>query len=78
MGMYSDLGYFESYDYDKDEKVLSYFAHHQGMILSALANHLKDGVIRNYFHKDVRVQSFDVLLKEKVQLNPVIDLIMFV
>ena len=77
MGMYSDLGYFESYDYDKDEKVLSYFAHHQGMILSALANHLKDGVIRNYFHKDVRVQSFDVLLKEKVQLNPVIDLKMF-
>lgn len=77
LGMYSDLGYYESYDYDKDEKVLSYFAHHQGMILSALANHLKDGVIRNYFHKDVRVQSFDVLLKEKVQLNPVIDLKMF-
>ena len=77
LGMYSDLGYYESYDYDKDEKVLSYFAHHQGMILSALANHLKDGVIRNYFHKDVRVQSFDILLKEKVQLNPVIDLKMF-
>lgn len=77
LGLYSDLGYYESYDYDKGEKVLAYFAHHQGMILAALTNHLRDEKIRNYFHRDVRVQSFDILLKEKVQLNPVIDLKMF-
>jgi len=77
LGMYKDFGYYESYDYDRDEKVLSYFAHHQGMILASLANHLNNEVIRNYFHKDVRVKSFDILLKEKVQLNPVIDLKMF-
>lgn len=77
MGMYNEYGYYEAYDYDKDENVHAYFAHHQGMILSAIANHLNDGIIRKYFHKDVRVQSFDILLKEKVQLNPVIDLKMF-
>ena len=77
LGMYSDFGYYEAYDYDKDEKVLAYFAHHQGMVLSAIANHLNSEVIRKYFHRDVRVQSFDILLKEKVQLNPVIDLKMF-
>lgn len=77
LGMYGDLGYYESYDYDKNEKVLAYFAHHQGMILASLANHLKGEVIRNYFHRDVRVQSFNILLKEKVQLNPIIDLKMF-
>ena len=77
MGMYGDFGYYESYDYDKDEKVYSYFAHHQGMILSSIANNLQNGVIRKYFHNDVRVQSFDILLKEKVQLRPVIDLKMF-
>jgi len=77
LGMYDEFGYYEAYDYDKDEKVLSYFAHHQGMILASLANHLNNEVIRNYFHRDVRVQSFDILLKEKVQLNPVIDLKMF-
>ena len=77
LDMYGNFGYYESYDYDKDEKVYSYFAHHQGMILASITNNLKDEVIRNYFHKDVRVQSFDILLKEKVQLRPVIDLKMF-
>ena len=77
LGMLDEFGYYESYDYDKDEKVLSYFAHHQGMILASLTNYLKDEAIRKYFHRDVRVQSFDILLKEKAQLNPVIDLKMF-
>lgn len=74
IGLYGDLGFFESYDYDDKEIVLSYFAHHQGMILASLANYLKKDVIRNYFHSDVRVQSNEILLKEKVQFNPVIDL----
>lgn len=74
IGMYGEYGFFESYDYDDKEVILSYFAHHQGMIISSIANYLKDGVIRNYFHSDTRVAAFEVLLKEKVQLNPVIDM----
>lgn len=72
--MYGDYGYYESYDYTTGNRVLAYYAHHQGMILSSLANHLKDNVIQNYFHSDLRTQAFEILLKEKVQFNPVIDM----
>lgn len=72
--LFGDWGFYESYDYDDKEVVLSYFSHHQGMILASLANYLKKDVIRNYFHNDVRVKSVEILLKEKVQLNPIIDL----
>ena len=77
LGMYSDFGFFESYDYEHEEKVFAYFAHHQGMILSAMTNYLKDNVIQKYFHSDVRNQAFEILLKEKVQINPTIDLKIF-
>ena len=72
--LYGDWGFYEAYDYDDKEIVLSYFSHHQGMILASLANYLKNDAIRNYFHNDVRVKSVEILLKEKVQFNPVIDL----
>lgn len=72
--MYSDFGFYESYDYTTENRVLAYYAHHQGMILASLANYLKDNVIQNYFHSDLRAQAFEILLKEKVQLNPVIDM----
>ena len=75
--MFGQYGFYESFDYDKGEKVLSYFSHHQGMILAAIANNLKGELLRNYFHKDVRVQAFNILLKEKTQLNTIIDLKMF-
>ncbi len=77
LGMYSDYGFYESYDYDNSTKVSAYFAHHQGMMLTAISNYIHDGAIQNYFHEDLRVKSFELLLKEKVQLNPVIDLKMF-
>jgi len=72
--MYGDYGYYESYDYTTGNRVLAYYAHHQGMILSSLANYLKDNIIQDYFHADLRTQAFEILLKEKVQFNPVIDM----
>lgn len=72
--MYGDYGYYESYDYTTGNRVLAYYAHHQGMILSSLANYLKRNIIQEYFHSDLRTQAFEILLKEKVQLNPVIDM----
>ena len=71
---YGDWGFFEAYDYDDREVVQSYFSHHQGMILASLCNYLKNNAIREYFHTDVRVKAVEILLKEKVQFNPVIDL----
>lgn len=74
IGLYGDWGFYESFDYDDKEVVESYFSHHQGMILASLCNYLKDESIRKYFHNDVRVKANEILLKEKVQFNPIIDL----
>ncbi len=74
LNMYGDFGYYEAYDYTTGNRVLAYYAHHQGMILSSLANYLKDNVIQKYFHSDLKTQAFEILLKEKVQLNPVINM----
>ena len=47
--------------------VREYMAHHQGMILLALANYLhgQTSMVRR-FHADPRVQSVDLLLQERV------------
>ena len=74
LDLYGDWGFYESYDYDDKEIVKSYFSHHQGMILASLCNYLKKDAIRSYFHNDVRIQSVEILLKEKVQFNPIIDM----
>src|SRR4029434_4989356 len=45
--------------------VRAYMAHHQGMSLVALANVLHDGVMRERFHADARVQATELLLQER-------------
>ena len=72
--MYDKYGFYESYDYDNKEVVKSYFAHHEGMILAGLVNYLKKDALKNYFHENVNVRTFDILLKEKVQIKTTIDL----
>ena len=72
--MYSDYGFYESYDYDNHGVVKAYFAHHQGMSLLALTNYLKKGIIRDLFHSNINVRTFELLLKEKVQIKASIDL----
>lgn len=74
LNMYGEYGFYESYDYTTSNRVLAYYAHHQGMILASMTNYLKNNVIQEYFHSDLRTQAFEILLKEKVQLNPVIDM----
>ncbi len=74
MGMYGEYGCYEAYDYDLNENVYAFFAHHQGMILSSLANYLKDGIIQNYFHSDTNMNAYDMLLKEKLGINTPIDI----
>src|SRR5207253_5392379 len=45
--------------------VRSYMAHHQGMVLVALANTLHDGVMRARFHAEPSVQATELLLQER-------------
>ena len=74
LGMYSKYGLYEAYDYDNKGIVKSYFAHHQGMSLLGLTNYLKKDVIRELFHSNIYIKSFEILLKEKVQIQSNIDL----
>ena len=74
IGLLGKYGFYEAYDYDNDEKVQAFFAHHQGMSLLGLANYLKDNEVKNYFHQNVNIKTYDILLKEKAQLKTSIDM----
>ncbi len=72
--MEGEYGYYEAYDAEENEVVKTYYAHHQGMILASITNLLKDNIIQKYFNQDKRIKSMEILLKEKSQLKPYIDL----
>ena len=72
--MYDIYGLYEAYDYDNRGVVKSYFAHHQGMSLLGITNYLKSGAIKKYFHSNVNIRTFEILLKEKVQVKTSIDM----
>jgi cyclic beta-1,2-glucan synthetase len=46
--------------------VRSFFAHHQGMTLVALANVLRDSVMVRRFHRDPHVRATEMLLQERM------------
>lgn len=74
LNLYGEYGFYESYDYDNKGIVRAYFAHHQGMSLAGLTNYLKSGVIQELFHSNVNIRTFEILLKEKVQIKASIDM----
>ncbi len=74
LGMVGKYGMYEAYDYDNRGIVQAFFAHHQGMSLAGIVNYLKPDAIKNLFHENVNVKTFEVLLKEKVQVKTSIDL----
>lgn len=74
-------GFYEAIDYTPSRMPLrtthvvirSYMAHHQGMILMSLANTLLDDIMIRRFHADRRIQSFALLLQEKIPTQAPID-----
>jgi cyclic beta-1,2-glucan glucanotransferase len=66
-------GFYEALDYTRSRLpdgatvtiVRAYMAHHQGMTLIALANVLRDGVMRVRFHGEPIVQATELLLQER-------------
>ncbi|HSJ58128.1 MAG TPA: glucoamylase family protein [Anaerolineae bacterium] len=73
-GAMGHYGFYEAIDYTPrrlplglgSALVRSYMAHHQGMILVALANRLLDGAIVEAFHHDPRIEGVELLLQEQV------------
>jgi cyclic beta-1,2-glucan synthetase len=67
-------GWYEALDYTKSRLpeganvaiVHAYMAHHQGMIVVALADALHDGAMRARFHGEPIVQATELLLQERM------------
>ncbi|MCX6560203.1 MAG: hypothetical protein NTZ26_06770 [Candidatus Aminicenantes bacterium] len=74
MRMRGAYGFYEAVDFsaarlplgETRAVVRSYMAHHQGMILVALVNHLHDNVMVRRFHADPVVRSVELFLQERV------------
>jgi cyclic beta-1,2-glucan synthetase len=78
LGALGVYGFYEALDFthnrlvqgQKYEVVRSYYAHHQGMILLALNNYLKNKSMVRRFHANPLVKSVDLLLHEYVPQQP--------
>ncbi len=70
-------GFYEALDFTpvrlpegKDVVVVrAYMAHHQGMTVVAIANALRDGVVREHFHSEPSVRATELLLQERMPQN---------
>ncbi|HET8579040.1 MAG TPA: glucoamylase family protein [Methylomirabilota bacterium] len=72
-GAHGAYGFYEALDYTSSRLpegtrvavVRTYMAHHQGMLLVALANVLHGGAMRARFHAEPIVQATELLLQER-------------
>jgi cyclic beta-1,2-glucan synthetase len=74
VGAYDKFGFYESIDYtpsrvtnDKRyEVVLTYMAHHQGLILLAINNLINKNILQKRFSDNPEIKAVDILLQEKI------------
>ncbi len=67
-------GFYDAVDYTTERVpegerrvvVFCYMAHHQGMIMTALANFLRDRTLQQRFQRQSLVRSTDLLLQERI------------
>lgn len=80
MGVRGTYGFYEAVDYTPERMpensrsmiIRSFMAHHQGMSLLTLANLLLPKKVYDRFHQDKRVQSAELLLKERIPARPAV------
>lgn len=81
LGALGTYGLYEALDFTPSRKPLgrdyklvsSYMAHHQGMILEALAGALTGGAMVRRFHSNPRIATVELLLQEKVPTKAPVD-----
>ncbi|MHB1355170.1 MAG: GH36-type glycosyl hydrolase domain-containing protein [Anaerolineae bacterium] len=74
LGSLGVYGFYESIDFTINRMPLGYpfkvvqeyMAHHQGMILLAMANYFHKDIMIERMHTDLRIQSVELLLQEQV------------
>ncbi len=73
LGANGIYGFYEALDFtpsrlrigEKAAIVRAYFAHHQGMTITAILNTVKDGQMRDRFHAEPIVRATELLLQER-------------
>ena len=68
-GLEGFYGFYEAVEYEKDYKpriVKSYMAHHQGMSLLSMNNHLHDNIMQKRFSQDRAMNAYRLLLQERI------------
>ncbi len=73
LGAQGDYGFYEALDFTPSRLrsgetaavVRAYFAHHQGMTITAVLNTVKDGQMRDRFHAEPMVRATELLLQER-------------
>ena len=71
-------GFYDSIDYtptrlparQRKLVVRCYFAHHQGMLLAAVANCLFENRMQKRFHSDPMTRAAEMLLQERIPVGP--------
>ncbi len=74
LGAEGRYGFYEAVDFTparlQDDEghavVRSFMAHHQGMTITAIANTLQNGRLRDRFHAEPMIQGVELLLQERV------------
>ncbi|MGV8984726.1 MAG: GH36-type glycosyl hydrolase domain-containing protein [Cypionkella sp.] len=74
LGAEGRYGFYEALDFTPSRVpntsdhlvVRSFMAHHQGMTITAIANALQDGILRDRFHAEPIIQAVEMLLQERV------------
>jgi len=74
LGAEGRFGFYEAVDFTKSRLpagadfaiVRSFMAHHQGMTITAIANAVQEGRLRDRFHAEPMIAAVDLLLQERV------------
>ncbi|HEX7057266.1 MAG TPA: glucoamylase family protein [Bacilli bacterium] len=78
LGGRGKYGYYEAMDFTRERMpagcnhmvIYSFFAHHQGMSMLALANLLMPQAMYDRFHRSKEVRAAELLLQERMPLRP--------
>ena len=69
IGGYGKLGYYDAVDVNARGRyrvVKNHMSHHQGMILGAVCNILRGGLLEDFFFSDPQMRAAKLLLEEKI------------
>ena len=74
LGAEGRYGYYEAVDFTPSRLhaeephaiIRSFMAHHQGMTITAIANTLQNGRLRDLFHAEPMIQGVELLLQERI------------